>query len=337
MKKFFTLFAAALVVLSASAITPVQRVANGKFAPVAVRPLQHKAVKHAPAAALDAAYTIVVDNVTATGADITVTPSGTDTYYWDVIDKASYDMLVSGQAAAYGYNDLCDYIKYILDYYVSYYAQYGYDATYADFLYDAEDSYTYTSLDPETEYVVFAVAVDAEGNCGADIVTEGFTTGAVEESDLAITMSYANDILTINTTNSDDYFFWVESKDDYDSYQSDLTDASLVAECEDWIATLDNYGYTSYAILNGNQSMDVAADFWATWFEGYMENGAEYIAMAVPYAGAVNGTPAYCIFTYNSQTAVENVEAVKATKVVENGQLVIIKNGVKYNAQGAAL
>ena len=35
-------------------------------------------------------------------------------------------------------------------------------------------------------------------------------------------------------------------------------------------------------------------------------------------------------------TAVENAEAaVKAVKVVENGQLVIIKNGVRYNAQGS--
>ena len=37
-------------------------------------------------------------------------------------------------------------------------------------------------------------------------------------------------------------------------------------------------------------------------------------------------------------TAVENAEAaVKAVKVVENGQLVIIKNGVRYNAQGAVV
>ena len=42
------------------------------------------------------------------------------------------------------------------------------------------------------------------------------------------------------------------------------------------------------------------------------------------------------VFTKSGTTAVENAEAaVKAVKVVENGQLVIIKNGVKYNAQGA--
>lgn len=40
----------------------------------------------------------------------------------------------------------------------------------------------------------------------------------------------------------------------------------------------------------------------------------------------------------NAPTAVENAEAeIKAVKVIENGQLFIIKNGVRYNAAGAAL
>lgn len=40
---------------------------------------------------------------------------------------------------------------------------------------------------------------------------------------------------------------------------------------------------------------------------------------------------------YNVPTAVENVEAVKTVKTIENGQMVIIRNGVKYNANGMAL
>lgn len=44
----------------------------------------------------------------------------------------------------------------------------------------------------------------------------------------------------------------------------------------------------------------------------------------------------YCIHIDVDATAVENTEAtVKAVKSIENGQLVIIKNGVKYNAVGA--
>lgn len=36
-------------------------------------------------------------------------------------------------------------------------------------------------------------------------------------------------------------------------------------------------------------------------------------------------------------TSINNVEAAKAIKVIENGQIVIIKNGVRYNAVGAKL
>lgn len=42
--------------------------------------------------------------------------------------------------------------------------------------------------------------------------------------------------------------------------------------------------------------------------------------------------------TASIATAIKNVELnVKAQKVIENGQLIIIKNGVRYNAAGAAL
>ena len=44
------------------------------------------------------------------------------------------------------------------------------------------------------------------------------------------------------------------------------------------------------------------------------------------------------VFTANGSTAIDNTEAeVKAVKVIENGQLFIIKNGVKYSAQGAVV
>ena len=51
-----------------------------------------------------------------------------------------------------------------------------------------------------------------------------------------------------------------------------------------------------------------------------------YVLYAIEIAGSGNNE------------AIDNVEAgVKAVKTFENGQLVIIKNGVKYNALGAAL
>lgn len=44
------------------------------------------------------------------------------------------------------------------------------------------------------------------------------------------------------------------------------------------------------------------------------------------------------VFTKSTGTAVDNITTVEKTlKMVENGQLIIIKNGVKYNAQGVAV
>ena len=50
-----------------------------------------------------------------------------------------------------------------------------------------------------------------------------------------------------------------------------------------------------------------------------------------------NGYASYTLTIDPTITAVEDVEAVKvgAEKVIENGQIFILKNGVKYNALGA--
>lgn len=60
-------------------------------------------------------------------------------------------------------------------------------------------------------------------------------------------------------------------------------------------------------------------------FENY-DDGAQYLRV-------------YKVtFTKSTETAIDNVEAAqKAQKIIENGQLIIIKNGVKYNAQGVAV
>lgn len=43
------------------------------------------------------------------------------------------------------------------------------------------------------------------------------------------------------------------------------------------------------------------------------------------------------VTAYDTATGMENVQTQKAVKVIENGQIVIIKNGVRYNALGARL
>lgn len=55
----------------------------------------------------------------------------------------------------------------------------------------------------------------------------------------------------------------------------------------------------------------------------------------VIYDGEPSGAPRRMRFVFDQTTGVENAQATaKSEKLIENGQLVIIKSGVKYNAQG---
>lgn len=363
MKKFFTLFAAALVVLSASAVNLTEAKSakmfkSDRFAPVAVRPLQHKAVvKHAPAVATDAAYTIVVDSITAGGAHIAVTPASTSPYYWDVIDKETYDAIIAGEGAEEGIADMCDYTNYYIAYMISYYAAIGWDLTLEDFLYDYADEYTYSSLLPNTEYVVYAISVDPEtGDCGADLVTTTFTTidGVVgEEYDMQedVDVAYTTaDVESFEVDGEEGYAYVRIIKDD----EMFATLIYLAEGATDLPAGTypinDTYepGTAQPGEISGS---NVYPTFWATMdAEGYLNIPLFYCVdgtIEVSYDAnsnlllEVNATNTWgnsLHLTLGATTAVENVEnVVKATKAIQNGQLVIEKNGVKYNAQGAQL
>lgn len=56
----------------------------------------------------------------------------------------------------------------------------------------------------------------------------------------------------------------------------------------------------------------------------------------VKFTGGQNGAPRRMRFVFNQATGVESIQpsAVSSQKMIENGQLVIIRNGAKYNAQG---
>ena len=77
---------------------------------------------------------------------------------------------------------------------------------------------------------------------------------------------------------------------------------------------------TTIYIISAAQVTDVATD-------GYKAGGINFYKIA-----ATN------VADWNSGQGIEDLnDGVKAVKVFENGQLVIIKNGVRYNALGAAL
>lgn len=92
-------------------------------------------------------------------------------------------------------------------------------------------------------------------------------------------------------------------------------------------------GLTGCVLVSGNLTQPAKAD--AMVFE---EITVQAIAPTVIIRTTAGG---YCLnkLVIGTESAVENVnaDAVKARKVMENGQLYIIKNGVKYNALGTVV
>lgn len=88
-----------------------------------------------------------------------------------------------------------------------------------------------------------------------------------------------------------------------------------------WYFPHNGLGTTPIGCRTATPSVDVVSDTEATLYL-YATN---------------NGYAAYTLTIDPTKSAVENVEAVKvsAEKVIENGQIFILKNGVKYNALGA--
>lgn len=340
MKKIFSLFCATMFMLSASAVDfklmrdPLQH--SGKV----VRELAVPAsMMQKKAAETSVNYAITVSNVTATSASVMVTPADSSTYFWDLMDVNTYDSLANGLYAKYGYNDVFSYCKDYLDYMIELYAAYGYSLTYADLIYSGVDAYNYEDLDPETEYVVFAFQMGTDGVGVAPIDTVHFTTAEVAASTNVITLSANAGVVSIATTNNDPYFFWMESLEEYQSYQLDFSEASLVDEIDGWIYSMKYYGIDPlYAVLSGNDTYSLE-EFYANWYDEVPEAG-DYVALAAPYDGVVNGTPAYVQFHYDGAgQAIEQVNgaAVKAVKTIREGQVVIERNGVEYNVLGTQM
>ena len=182
------------------------------------------------------------------------------------------------------------------------------------------------SLNENGSYHVTALLMGRDGNV-YDLTLNSFPL-----SDNKIQMVYANDTLVFLPSNDDPYFFAIETKAEYDSYESDFKQASLNEEVDSWIEFLAGKSAVSDYVLQGNVYL-----LMSTFFGEDLEAG-EYVALAAPiYNNSVrNGDASYLLFEVVLPEGVENVEAkaVKAVKFLRNGQLIIRKNGAEYNAFG---
>ena len=119
-------------------------------------------------------------------------------------------------------------------------------------------------------------------------------------------------VATNNTHNLPTSYALFKFLDEYRAY-SEMTPL--------WYFPHNGLGTATIGCRTATPSVDVVSDTEATLYL-YATN---------------NGYAAYTFTIDPTKSAVKNVEAVKvgAEKVIENGQIFILKNGVKYNALGA--
>ena len=145
--------------VEANSVTEV-RTANVTFTAEGAEPV---VVSVSQAAKKDVSFTITVENVTYKSADITCVPSDETAYFLLSCETASYVDQFTTDA---------DLINADMEYF---YKEYG--ESYAEYKYESYEQlflkglcsvgtkeWTPSPLDPETEYVVYAFAVDAELN-----------------------------------------------------------------------------------------------------------------------------------------------------------------------------
>ena len=126
--------------------------------------------------------------------------------------------------------------------------------------------------------------------------------------------------ITVTPSNNDDAWDWF------------VVDAATFATVgADYIAEVIYQNYGDYYAITGEKLLAWDADL-----ANYLSETGDYV-LVVWGAGSKNvTTPAASYeFHFVAPEGVENTQAaVKAAKVMRNGQLFIIKNGVEYNALG---
>lgn len=287
-------------------------------------------------------HTITIGEVTATSADITVTPKDNAApYIWSILDKAAVDENLGTDYDSIG-TYLCDtyaeqYEEFLGEYGADGLAQYGITSVatmmeYFGVLVSGVDNYTYEDLTPETEYLVFAFSYDSVNNAPCSkVATATFTTPAVPRSTnkLAIAVDPRTYVATVTTTNNDPYVFYCETTSEYLKYEPDYSAASLAESLEAWVYTYAMYGYSldvleGFMYFTGNQTIDLATE----WMVAVDQQGnaspayGEYVAYAAPFVAGVNGDPVNAMITYTAGAAVAPANApafrVAEKKVADN-------------------
>ena len=124
-------------------------------------------------------FDIKVSNITSDGATVSVTPSNSDTYYFDVYEKSLYDQYASD-------SDFIAFWKADIQSNIDEFNKQGYNITIANYVSSGKDSFTYEgnyALKPNTAYYAFAFGLSPEGEITTDVTKIAFRTLAASGGD----------------------------------------------------------------------------------------------------------------------------------------------------------
>lgn len=166
-------------------------------------------------------YQIIVENITATKANVTITAEDVENRYFfaDVITKSEFDGYAN-DAACINY-----YVNYITTR-IAYYQENGYDISWSYFLNKSPLETTLENLNPETDYVIVAFQMSpGTGEHSNKLNKAYFTTTSVQPSSNTFTITEKSGRVTIFPTNEDPYFNTVVVKGVLDG----MTDQQIVS------------------------------------------------------------------------------------------------------------
>lgn len=242
------------------------------------------------------AFKIDVQDITSKSAYIYVTPADTSIlYYWDIF--------VASEAAKMTDAQIAEAFKENFDEAIAYYAQYGYELTYDSLLVKGEDSYDFSKLEPNTEYIVVALELDENVAVKGASVRKAFKTLEEKEDPVPADMTFniAVDSLTfsgayiaVTPSNNEATYYWsIYKSEDI----AGLPDAQLCAGFKSEIEqTIEYYGYFGYDLT--------FEDFLSKGPDAYKYNSLDantaYTAVAVAMGSL--GTCAGAVAKYEFST-----------------------------------
>ncbi len=231
-------------------------------------------------------FDITISSAYAQSAIIEVTPSNDTVYYFlDALATDTLNAYFATDADLLAYDSA--YFQSVIEYYQKWYEV---ELTIADLLYQGKQKLTANSvLLPNTEYTVYAYQLDPKtGKALTEVTKKTFTTKESYNSTNAISFTYTDDAVSIQTTDDSPYFFYVYSKDIWGYIAGDSTQTAL-ADYIDMITGMWFSNGITVPIFNGSITLPYAdlEDYGI-----YIESG-ENVFVAAPFDGAVNGTIVY--------------------------------------------